>query len=300
MTPVGRLAGLVRRARVRHRLRALFGAAESVSSPARFIAGEVAFLPLRPVALAFARVRGTNPGDAWRAVTRPLGGQIADHRLRVSGRPVSIRRGTSDVFTLYETHTGGSYLPPEPAAVALAAAGPAPRVLDLGANIGLFALYAFGRWPGAEIVSFEPDPANLPLLRRNAEANGDARWTIVPACAAITDGSVPFLSGHFAISRRPTNGETPSTAVPAVDVYPHLALADLVKMDIEGGEWPILFDDRFASLRAAAIVLEYHQWGCPSDDPAGAARQALERAGFTVGPVRQEEPGSGTLWAWRA
>ena len=64
-------------------------------------------------------------------------------------------------------------------------------------------------------------------------------------------------------------------------------------------EWPILADPRLADLGAAVVVMEFHAWRAPGGDPAAAARAALEGAGYVVGPVRDEEPGSGTIWAWR-
>jgi FkbM family methyltransferase len=286
---------LIGRQRIGHRLGALRGAAAAVTDPGRFVLQEIAALPLRPVAFALARVRRVGPGEAWATLTGPLGGLVAAHTLRESGRPVYLRRGTPDVFTLHETHTGGSYDPPSGAAAALAALGRPPRVLDLGANIGLFALHALARWPGARVTSFEPDPGNLAVLRRNAEANADAAWEVVPAAATTANGTVAFMTGHFAVSRAGEHG----VRVPAHDVLPALSACDLLKIDIEGGEWPILADPRFRDTTAAVVVMEFHPWGAPPGDPATAARAALEGAGFTVGPVRDEEPGSGTLWAWR-
>jgi FkbM family methyltransferase len=285
--------------RVGHRVRALRGAAGAVRDPGRLVAGELAMLPLRPVAYGAARLRGGSPGAVWAALTRPLGGQVAVHTLRGSGRRVALRRGTPDIFTLYETHAAGSYVPPPAAAAALDALGRPPRIVDLGANIGLFALYALGRWPGAEVTSFEPDPDNLAILRRNAGASPDARWEVVPAGASTADGTMPFMTGHFAVSRAADAGDAGSTTVPTRDVMPLLAGCDLLKMDIEGGEWPILADPRLADLGAAVVVMEFHAWGAPGGDPAAAARAALEGAGYVVGPVRDEEPGSGTIWAWR-
>ncbi len=45
-------------------------------------------------------------------------------------------------------------------------------VLDVGANIGVYALYAALRHPGAQIVAIEPEYANLHLLRDNILDNG--------------------------------------------------------------------------------------------------------------------------------
>ena len=59
-----------------------------------------------------------------------------------------------------------------------------------------------------------------------------------------------------------------------------MAEADLVKIDIEGGEWPILTDPRFAQLPTPALVIEYHPAGCPGPDP-----QAFIRADCSTTPA---------------
>lgn len=42
-----------------------------------------------------------------------------------------------------------------------------PVVFDVGANIGIFALFAAERWPGARIASFEPVPDVFRVLEQN-------------------------------------------------------------------------------------------------------------------------------------
>jgi hypothetical protein len=85
-----------------------------------------------------------------------------------------------------------------------------------------------------------------------------------------------------------------------VDVLPELLAADVVKIDIEGAEWPIVTDPRFRELRARAVVLEYHEWGCPEDNPRALAEQALSIAGFELVHAGQKPAfGAGVLWGWR-
>ncbi len=153
----------------------------------------------------------------------------------------------------------------------------------------------------AQVVAYEPDPDNLEVLRANvAGGGGGARWRIVPACAAAAAGEVAFMGGRFAESRVPEPGaEGPTRIVAVHDVFPDLADADLVKIDIEGGEWEILGDPRFADLPARAVVLEYHTWRCPQPEPRAAALAALRRAGYTPGEPEEDAPGFGVLWAWR-
>lgn len=45
-------------------------------------------------------------------------------------------------------------------------------LFDIGANIGVYALYAALRHPGVRVVAFEPEYANLHLLRDNIIDNG--------------------------------------------------------------------------------------------------------------------------------
>jgi hypothetical protein len=81
---------------------------------------------------------------------------------------------------------------------------------------------------------------------------------------------------------------------PAVDVFPYLAEAALIKIDIEGAEMPLLTDPRFAELSAKIVLLEYHP---PHSRMAVVG--ALEHAGYTVDPFDERLPGIGELCAWK-
>jgi len=47
-----------------------------------------------------------------------------------------------------------------------------PIIFDVGANIGVFSLFAAGQWPGALIHAFEPVPSVFQVLVRNVWAIG--------------------------------------------------------------------------------------------------------------------------------
>ncbi|MGO9488728.1 MAG: FkbM family methyltransferase [Solirubrobacteraceae bacterium] len=245
--------------------------------------------------------------------------RTARYRLRDSGLTVFLRHRTRDVDIFKEVFGTGyganSYDPPEPVAAALAGR-PRPAVLDLGGNIGLFGAYAIGRWPGATVHSFEPDPSNLPILERVIAVNGlQRRWTVSPVAVAARVGEMPFVAGLFAESQLAAVAETApdaergaqaaaledgrTIAVRVVDLFEQDHDVDLMKMDIEGGEWSILTDPRLAELRADAIVLEWHAVGCPEPDPRAATIGLLRSAGYTEIEETEDLGHRGVLWAWR-
>ena len=229
---------------------------------------------------------------------------------------IYLRHRTRDVYIFQEVFGIGSgrhQLRAAPAGGCALDAKAAPAVLDIGGNIGLFGAYTLGRWPGATIRSFEPDPTNLPIIRRVISGNGlQHSWTVVPVAVANERGAtcrscpVSSRSPNWPGSRRPTrhpkaavldDGETIS--VHAVDLFDQDHDVDLLKMDIEGGEWSILTDPRLGTLKADAIVLEWHATGCPVADPRTAAIELLDAASYVHIEETEDFGYRGLLWAWR-
>jgi FkbM family methyltransferase len=227
------------------------------------------------------------------------GAVTATYRLRESGVRVVLRHHTGDVMALDELFSQGEYELPAPVERTLGSTTEPLHAVDLGANIGLFGAWLLGRFPAAGIVAFEADPGNAAIHRLTIEANGlGDRWTLVEAFAGTQPGTTRFVSGLFGVSR--ASGDAEGIVVPVVDVLPELRTADLVKIDVEGAEWPILSDPRFRQLGGRAVVLEYHAWGCPADDPRALAEEAVTAAGFEIIHASQKPAlGAGVLWGWR-
>jgi FkbM family methyltransferase len=232
---------------------------------------------------------------------------LARYTLRESGLTAYVRHGTGDVVTLDEVFLTRDYAMPREVEATLADVG-APRVADLGANVGYVGLAVLARWPAARIVGFEPDAANAAVLERTISANGAGdHWRVLRAAAGVRPGSAAFLTGRVALSRLlaaagPAETQSAQSAVvqvPVVDAFEHLREADLIKLDIEGGEWMILGDPRLAALPAKALVLEYHPELCPEPDPHSAARRRLQAAGFALTTIWRRDDGHGMLWAYR-
>jgi FkbM family methyltransferase len=234
--------------------------------------------------------------------------RIAAYRLRYGNRIVHLRHNTTDSSILDEIFLQRIYEPPPAVDARLNALGRDLRIADLGANIGLFGAFAFARWRVAQLVAFEPHPANAALLRRTIADNElDERWTLIEACAYTANTRLPFALDQFSDShvagaaRAPHDGDDGPPAidlVAAVDAFALLGDADLIKIDIEGGEWALLGDPRLRGLAPTPIALEYHPHLAPGSDARGAAIAALRQAGYDVHEVFHDRRGHGMLWAW--
>ncbi len=263
----------------------------------RWLFGRPAILPFTATALRAGTVRTPVAFFARESLGR---GGLFVYRVRDNGLRVPIRHDTPDAVTLGEVFYERYYRPVPEVRRALDGAR---RIVDLGANIGLFGVYAATRWPEAEIVAFEPDPDNVAVHARTIALNGlGGRWTLIEAAAAARDGRALFVAGGVTLSHLAdgaAEAEEPAIEVPVQDVLPRLAGADLLKMDIEGGEWAILGDPRFRAAPPRAVVLEYHPYLCPGPDARASAEAALSEAGLRVRSLWHRADGHGMLWAWR-
>jgi FkbM family methyltransferase len=229
---------------------------------------------------------------ARQAARRPV---VARYRLRENGVAFHLRHATPDLNTLEQVVGQGHYALPSAVEAPLRALGRPLEIVDLGANIGLFGAWVLSRWPAARIVAYEPDPANAAMHRDLVAAGGRAhRWRLVEAAAGARAGEAWFQPGLESASHVVEAGADGAIRVPVVDAVAECAGADLVKIDIEGGEWEVLADPRLSSARA--VVVEHHPEGAPGDDPRASAERLLRERGFDVVGVPGEQDGIGMLW----
>ena len=141
---------------------------------------------------------------------------------------------------------------------------PQPTIVDVGANIGIASLWFQQRHRGCRIVAVEADPSLAPLCRANlVDGRGDV--TLHEAAAAGDDGEVELFVGppdaSLVSSTTKDERHTHSVTVPAIRLSRVLPEhVDLLKIDIEGGEWGVVEDlsARNAFDRVERIAMEYH------------------------------------------
>ncbi len=158
----------------------------------------------------------------------------------------------------------------------------APRILDCGANVGVASLFFKRRYPQARITAFEADPAIAEICRRNLSVNGAGDVEVVAAAAWTSCGTTEFVcegsdSGAVA-SLGVIAGRTQS--VPTVRLRDYLeSPVDLLKLDIEGAEVPVLEDCAGALDAVRAMTIDLHEFD-PAHRHTGRAFELLANAGF--------------------
>jgi FkbM family methyltransferase len=207
---------------------------------------------------------------------RALSGE--EHTIRVRGGvTLRYRLNRGDMQSLREVWIDEAYRLPFSVT---------PKVLvDLGANIGLSSVWLAREYGCTTIVAVEPSPENARIARMNLELN-NIRAEVVEAAVGANDGTVFFADtqesnmGHVAKSGRAVRQVSMRTVL---ERLPPGSEIDVLKMDIEGGEGPLL--DAAADLawlgRVRSIIAETHR--DIIDYPALV--QTLESQGFRYLPA---------------
>ena len=143
-------------------------------------------------------------------------------------------------------------------------------ILDLGANVGFFALYAASNAPRARIYSVEPVPSTFQRLTGHLESNGlTTRVTALNSAVGGQMGKRFIALENVPAGQRRLLADGSENARPGVEVscntlesildQYNLHTVDLTKMDIEGSEFEVLLATPAAALRRIAQMdIEIH------------------------------------------
>jgi FkbM family methyltransferase len=137
-----------------------------------------------------------------------------------------------DMVTVNEIFCRDDYRAPDDLAVAV----------DIGANIGISALYFLTRNPTSRVYCFEPDPRNVRRLELNL-AGYESRFEVEPVAVGLQDGEVRFGTEPTGRYGRISDDYGEAVVVPCREINGLLdgVLAkegriDLLKIDTEGLE----------------------------------------------------------------
>jgi FkbM family methyltransferase len=185
--------------------------------------------------------------------------------LRWQGSEVFYRPGTSDSALIYnillKRGSKSEYCPPPQFTMAPASVR---TILDIGANIGVSAVYLRKHFVNAHVHAFEPAPANVAVLERNAKSVG--QMSVHGFALGDADGELelfesdnPSNYGGFSAHGMGVDSSR-STRVPVRRTDRALAelgigSVDIIKIDTEGAEWEILSTMAPEMLRGAKLIM---------------------------------------------
>jgi FkbM family methyltransferase len=189
------------------------------------------------------------------------GSDIKTIQLRRSGLKFKVR-GAMDVWSIKETFLDRFY---ERYGFVIQ---PGWNVLDIGAALGEFTLFAAHAATDMRVFAFEPFPQSVVLLNDNIRLNNTPSVQVFPEAVAAKNGTLTLdlTSGEPLQFQSHADLPTASSqitvnAAALSDLFARLDVQsfDLVKMDCEGAEYDIFFNTAPDALKhIRRIVMEYH------------------------------------------
>lgn len=171
-------------------------------------------------------------------------------------------------------------------------------VVDIGAHIGVFTIFATKQAKDVKVYSYEPLPGNFKLLKANVRLNKlGHRVKMFQLAVADKKGSSPLYIGDSGLSS--LNSEREECIVVETirleDVFDsnNLDRIDFLKVDAEGAEWNIFASTSKGYLtNIRKIALECH---CPEHKTRLV--QLFENLGFRVKTAQGGHPALSYLYA---
>jgi FkbM family methyltransferase len=165
-------------------------------------------------------------------------------------------------------------------------------VLDIGANVGVYSLYCSLHYDISKVYAFEPDPETFSQLKNNVRINNlDSKIVAVKKAVTGLDGQSVFYaddeSSRASSTMRKSGRQfcVETLSIPGLFEELQIDHADIAKIDIEGSEYPAIFNCPKDILRKMKTILVE----CHGDFAASNARytkkdlrQFLEDAGFSI------------------
>jgi FkbM family methyltransferase len=221
-----------------------------------------------------------------------MGMRRRPYRLQTrGGAGCELRPGTSDWWIFLEIFVFGIYRRVE------ADIQKSRVIIDIGANVGFFALYASSLNPEVEIHALEPFPKNTEQLKRNLLLNDRHHIQVHPLAVSDKTGTATlyFTPGDDSgcSLNQPKGQQCSVRTVSLSDFFKqgNIARCDLLKMDCEGSELAIISAIPAGEWsKIGSLIMEYHN---PAE--VDALKRILQDAGFECEVL----PQINTLYAYR-
>ena len=172
---------------------------------------------------------------------------------------------------------------------------PIKRVLDVGANIGLFSIAARMHFPEAVIHSYEPNAQLEPVLKQNS-LNAGFQFFIEAVGDRNSKCSMKYSEGGSCMDQVTEDKNGAVQQIALRDAVRRLGGADLVKLDCEGYEWRIM-NEKDAWRDVKFLTMEYHF--VPQRHSIAELEDTVKKLRFKILRRRKVDGYSGLLLAGR-
>jgi FkbM family methyltransferase len=154
----------------------------------------------------------------------------------------------------------------------------APVIIDCGAHTGMASLYFKECFPKAQITAFEADAAIADMCRANLSAHGAGDVEVKTAAVWTHNDGVTFAQSNDDAGH--VDEAAPGLKTPSVRLHSLLdRRIDLLKLDVEGAEYPIVEDCGDRLDQVDHIIAEVHALG-REQAAIGKMLARLEALGF--------------------
>ena len=228
-----------------------------------------------------------------------FGGDSITFKMR-SGYEINVERRLTHTFKenffdkVYLSHLGESFVKAE-----------RPIIIDIGAQVGFFSLSILTQKPQAKVIAYEPMPANFKRLSEYNEQFKAFDWNLNHVAVAATNeplvlytNTVEGFSSRSSIFNDGNDKirvEVPSVTFEQIMAEYELKKVDLLKLDCEGSEYPILYhlgEEQFKLINN--LCIESHQ-GQGEDENHDALVSYLRQFNYQV---KEQSNGDGTGYIW--
>ncbi len=176
--------------------------------------------------------------------------------------PFKLRADTSDVPTFQQVFVEGEYK--------IGFRTPPQRIIDAGANVGLFAIKMKNDFPDASIVCIEPDTDNFQIATQNLMPYSKIFLENAGLWSKDTKLKISdkFNLGKWAmvVEEDIQNGNIQTVSIPYLMQKYQWDYIDVLKMDIESSEKQLFSENYEMWLpKVKVLIIELHDWmekGC--------------------------------------
>jgi FkbM family methyltransferase len=214
-------------------------------------------------------------------------GPVGEHQVRLRRPPIRLAvRGAMDIWAVKETFLDAFY-----------ARYGAPiqdgwTVVDIGAGIGDFSIYAAYNHPNTLVYAYEPFPESYQLLIKNLTQNAvsnvvafeEAVWCCEGKLVLdLSEGEPLQITSSDSLQEVKGHERVTIQAITLEEVLERerIDIVDLLKLDCEGAEYEILMKAPEETLtKIERIIMEYHD--LDEDHAHKKLVPFLEKLGYVV------------------